>query len=149
MSFDDFSSSFVKENRKLKMALAISLIIFSIGTISLLAEKRYYLYQGGEIFDERPLAEEVCRQAFMTLAQGSPNPFVVSSEIIELVNKEPFSLTVDKILQIKSLEIGACKIILKSEGQLLAFKVILEGRDTNPFFYKLTELNEIPPKEEL
>ncbi|HAZ13934.1 MAG: hypothetical protein A2X86_08200 [Bdellovibrionales bacterium GWA2_49_15] len=150
MDYDEFEAKFVKENFKLKIALAVSLIIFSIGTASILLEKRYYLYKGGALFEERPLAEEVCRQSFNTLAEGNPNPNVVSSGIIELAKKESFSLSIEKIYQVKSLEVGACKIILKSDGKLMAFKVALDGNNSNPFYYKLNQIDEIPvPKEEI
>ncbi|MBI2519468.1 MAG: hypothetical protein HYV97_03600 [Bdellovibrio sp.] len=150
MNFDEFEAKFVKENFKLKIALAVSLIVFSIGTVSILIQKRYYLYKGGPIFEERPLAEEVCRQSFVTLAEGNPNPNLVSFGIIELATKESFSLSIEKIYQVKSLEVGACKIILKSDGKLMAFKVALDGSNANPFYYKLTQIDEIPvTKEEL
>ncbi len=148
MDFDEFEAKFVKENFKLKIALAVSLIIFSIGTTAILLEKRYYLYKGGAIFEERPLAEEICRLGFTTLAQAEPNQNVVSAGIIELAEKESFSLTIDKIYQVKSLEVGACKIILLSEGKLMAFKIFLEGSNTYPFYYKLGQIDEIPAAKE-
>lgn len=148
MNYDEFKSDFMKENLKLRIALAATLIIFSVGTSLIYLQRQYFLYQGGPIFDERPLAEEICRIGFLGIANDNPNPHVVTSDIINLVKKEPFSLIVDKLLLVQSLEKGACKIILRSEGSLLSFKVILEGKDSNPFFYRLKELEELQVTKE-
>jgi hypothetical protein len=147
MNFEEFKSSFEKENRKLKLALAISLIIFSIGTITQLLARKYYVYKGGEIFKERPLIEEVCRQSFLTLAKGDPNPHVVSSEIIDLAIKESFSLIVEDILQVTSLETGVCKLVVKSNEKLLAFRLSMKMDQDNPFYYKLIQLDEVASSE--
>jgi hypothetical protein len=143
MSFDKFQANFVNENRKLKVILGLVLIIFAVGTAAILTERRYYLYQGREVFEERPLAVEVCRLSFMSLAEGSPNPFVVDKKIIALVKQEPFSLNVEKMLMVKSTAENHCKVILRSEGKLLAFQITLAGLDDNPFYYQLIQLDEV------
>lgn len=149
MNYDNFEASFTKENKKLKVVLAVAILISLIAVILQFFERRYFLYKGGAIFEERPLAEEVCRLAFVGLAGGTPNSHVVHDEVIKIAEKDNFSMTVDKILQVKSLEEGACKIVLKSEGALTAFKIKLQGTDKNPFFYKLIQLDEISAKEEI
>ena len=149
MNYDNFEASFTKENKKLKTVLAITILISVSAVVMQFFSKRYYLYRGSSIFEERPLAEEVCRLAFTGLASGSPNPHVVRSELIKLAEKESFSIPIDKIFQVKSLEIGSCKIVLKSEGKLTAFKIKLDASDSNPFYYKLIQLDEIPVKEEI
>jgi hypothetical protein len=141
--------SYRKENRKLKLALAITLIITSLTTLSVLLQKKYYLYKGKEIFEERLLASEVCRLGFESLASGEPNTYVVTDEIIKLVNENPFALQVDKILKLQSLEEGICKIILKSQGKLVAFKIGLDESTLYPFNYKLIQLDELAVKEQM
>ncbi len=148
-NFEELQAAFIKDNRKLKIIIAILIIVFGVGTSVLLTQRQYFLYQGKEIFEERPLAVEVCRLGLMTLIEGEPNPHVVTKGIIELVSKEPLVLNVEKVLQVKSLESGACKIIVQSNKKLLAFKVILESSDDFPFFYKLNELIELSADEEV
>lgn len=148
MDFSDFEARFVKENRKLKLILSVVLIVFGIGTCSILLERRYYLYQGREVFEERPLAEEVCRLSFISLANGAPNSFVVDSEIIKLVKSEPFSLNLEKVLYVKSSTLDHCKIVVKADGKLLAFDVTLSGSDSNPFYYQLIQLDEVAVDKE-
>lgn len=149
MNFENFEASFTKENRKLKIVLAITILISLTAVIFQFFDRRYFLYRGGAIFEERPLAEEICRLAFVGIAGGTPNPHVVHEEVIKIAEKDNFSMTIDKIFQVKSLEVGACKIVLKSEGVLTAFKITLQGSDKNPFYYKLIQLDEVPAKEEI
>lgn len=149
MNYDKFEASFNKENKNLKIALALTMIISTCAVVMQFMDRRYFLYKGGEIFEERPLAEEICRLSFVGLASGNPNPHVVQDELIKIAEKDNFSLPVEKIFQVQSLESGACKIVLKSEGSLTAFKIKLQGSDANPFFYKLIQLDEIPVKEEI
>lgn len=148
MNYQEFEASFMKQNRKLKIAL-VAVLVMTSGTILLaITQKRYFLYRGSSIFEERPLAEEVCRQSFTSLVEGEPHPFVVSDEIIKLVKAEPFQVVVDKILMIKSSMENHCKIVLKSQGKLMAFDVTLEGNTKNPFFYRLVQLDEISAEKE-
>ena len=149
MDYDNFETSFMKENRKLKMALAITLILTSVSTISIIFQKRYYLYKGKEIFEERPLAVEVCRLGFTSLAGGEPNSHVVTNDIIQVVNNEPFRIRIDKILKLQSLEKETCKIIIQSNKSLLAFKIGLKASSFYPFHYKLIQIDELPVKEEI
>ena len=149
MNYDNFEASFTKENKKLKIVLAITILISLAAVVMQFLERRYYLYRGGPIFEERPLAEEICRLAFVGLASGNPNPHVVHDEVIKIAEKDSFEMSVDKIFQVKSLEKGACKIVLKSEGILTAFKIKLLESDSNPFYYKLIQLDETPAKEEM
>lgn len=146
MEFDNFEASFTKENRKLKGIILIVLVLTSISTVTILIQKKHYIYKGGEIFEERPLAEEICRRGFLSLASGEPNSHVVTKGIIELVEKNPFTLKVDKILKLYSSRVETCKIVLKSEGNLLSFKIGLAKNDSFPFYYKLVQLDEIAVK---
>jgi hypothetical protein len=148
-SYEEFKADFLKENRKLKIIIGVMIIVFGLGTSSLILQKKYFLYKGKDIFEERPLAVEVCRLGFMTLVDGEPNHHVVTKGIIDLVKKEPFTITVDKVLQLKSIEAGACKIVFQSDKKLVAFKIILESSDDFPFFYKLNELVELSADEEV
>lgn len=143
MNFDDFQSSFVKENRKLRMVLIFTLLISSIGTVTAFTQRKYFLYKGKEILEERPLIEEVCRLSFSSIADNEPIQSLIVDEILDLIKKDPFTLPVDKILSLKSSEESTCKIILKSSGKLLAFKIGMVGNDSNPFYYKLTSIDEV------
>jgi len=147
MNFKDFENSFTKENRKLKIALALTLILSIMSSAIILFQQKYFLYKGKEIFEERPLAVEICRAGFMSLAKGEPNPHVVTDEIIELVAKDPFDIQVDQILKLESLEKGMCKIIIKTGNELFSFKIGLRESVFYPFHYKLIQIDEVAVKE--
>jgi hypothetical protein len=149
MNYDDFESSFTKENRKLKISLAITLGVCAAVVVMLVFQRNYFLYKGGPIFEERPLAEEICRSGFESLAEGGPNPHLVNKNLIKIAQSENFIIPIEKIYQVQSLEVGACKIILRSEGKLVAYKITLDGRVSNPFHYKLIQIDEIAPKEKI
>jgi hypothetical protein len=143
MNFDKFEAGFVKENKKLKLTLAITIMISLIAIIMQIFERRYFLYQGGAIFEERLMSEEICRLAFVGLANGSPNPHVVTSELIKIAHEQSFNIAIDKLLLVKSIEEGFCQIVLKSEGSITGFKLRLQASDNYPFHYKLVQLDEI------
>ena len=147
MNFNDFEMSFTKENRKLKIVLAIHLAVSVALIVMLTFQRKYFLYKGGPIWEERPLAEEICRQGFLGVVSGEANPSLVDKGIIALIKDEPFDLKIDRIYQLKSLELGSCKIVLLAEGKILAFKITLNSSDSNPFFYKIFQIDEIPAKE--
>lgn len=143
MNFDEFKTTYINENKKLKTALALTLILTTLTTLSVAFQHRYFIYKGKSIFEERPTAVEVCKLSFESLAKGEPNSYLVTDEIIDLVEKEPFSLKVDKILKLESLEKNFCKIILKSDGDLLSFKISLKESSFFPFHYKLIQLDQL------
>lgn len=148
MNYDNFEAAFVKENRKLKLVLGLVILLMGLALAAIVTQQRFYLYRGAEIFEERPLAVEVCRLGFISLAEGEPHRYVVSKEIIDLVKKEPFSLNVEKILQLVSTMENQCKIILKADGKLIAFKITLQGSNSHPFFYQLSQLDELAVEKE-
>lgn len=145
MDYKDFENHLVKDNRKLKYLIVIVLAISSISTTAVLMQNRFFIYEGGEIFKERLLAEEVCRIAFVSLTSDEPNSHVITDEILKIVKKDPFIIKVDKILKLYSAKKETCKIVLKSNGSLLAFKITLKSDDAFPFFYKLIQIDELVP----
>jgi hypothetical protein len=148
MSFADFEHQMIKENRKLKflfiMSFFISIAIFAM----LLTQKSYFIYKGGEVFEERLLATKICEEGFLSITRGEPNPHFVTDGIIKLLQNSNFKFSVDKIVKLQSLEQGACKIIVLSEEKLLAFKVALAQSYLYPFDYKLNQIDELSIKEE-
>ena len=102
------------------------------------------------MFEERVLVEEVCRLGFDSIVRGEPHEFVVTRGLAEAARKDPLLISVEKYLLVKSMEKGVCKIVLKSKGKLLAFRVKMEEADGNPFYYVVSEVEEVvPEKDEL
>lgn len=148
MNFADFEAAFIRENRKLKSMMALGLLFSAISTTLVLMGKSYVVHQGGSIFEERLLAEDVCKDGLLSIAKGTPNKVLVSKDILPLLIKDPFIFNVEKVLRVESLERGACKIILRADGKLNSFKIgLIEGKEL-PFYYQIQQIDEIPLKED-
>jgi hypothetical protein len=148
MSFADFEHQMIKENRKLKILFIVSFFISIVIFAILVTQKSYFIYKGGEVFEERLLTTKICEEGFLSITKGEPNPHFVTKGIIQLLQSAEFKVPVDKILKLQSLEHGSCKIIVLSEEKILAFKVSLTHSYFYPFDYKLNQIDEIPIKEE-
>lgn len=148
MSFADFEDQLAKDNRKLKVLFITSFFISVVILALVLTQRTYFIYKGGEIFEERLLSVRVCEKGFMSIIQGEPHPHFVTSGVISLLSEVDFTMSVDRILKLQSLEKGACKIIIESEDELLAFKLTLLKKFYFPFDYKLNQIDELPVKEE-
>jgi hypothetical protein len=148
MKFEDFESGVLRENKKLKVVIGFGVIFCMVVLALVFLEKRFVIYQGGEIFKERLLAVDVCREGFMSMASGSPNKQFVSSGIMEILKKDPFEIDSPEILKLNSLEENKCRLIIKANKKLRSFIVELVGDKANPFYYKLNELSEEEAPEE-
>lgn len=149
MKFESFKADFEVKNNYLKLALIVSSILFSVSIFMIATQRRYFLYSGGEIFKNAPLSVEVCRLGFIGITNGEPNPYVITEGIMDLIKKDPFLIQIDEVVALKTINEGQCKIIFKSNHELLAFKITLDKDDSYPFIYKLAQIDELAPRDEL
>jgi hypothetical protein len=147
MSFEKFEANFKRENKMLKLTLIGVTTLLGLINFFTYSSKKYFVYQGKEVFEERLLNVEVCHQGFKSISNSNPNPHLVHDGIIAIVEKESFSLPIDKFLMVKSTAEGECKIVIKSEGRLLAYNAKLEENLKNPFYYKIIQLDEVVAQE--
>ncbi|HAZ13901.1 MAG: hypothetical protein A2X86_12990 [Bdellovibrionales bacterium GWA2_49_15] len=143
MKFSDFEAAFVRENRMLKALLCAALILSGLSTTLVLLGKSYVIFKGGGIFYERLLAEDVCREGFLSVVSGEPSKMLISSDLLAILSRDSISFPTLTLLKVESLERGACKVIMKSEDALHAFKVGLIEGNTLPFFYQIQQIDEI------
>ena len=143
MNFADFEAAFVRENRKLKALVAFALLFSGATTTLVLMGKSYIIHQGGAIFEERLLAEDVCKDGFLSVAKGKPIKAFLTNGLLAILIKEPFLFNVEKVLKVDSLERGACKIIFTADGKLNGLKIgLIEGSQL-PFYYQIQQIDEI------
>jgi hypothetical protein len=143
MSYMDFESKMMKQNRYLIWTVVASILIFGIGFSGLAFQKSYFIQQGGDLFQERMLAENVCKESFVSVVSKAPNPHLVSKGIFNVLKEKSFEIEMKEILKVDSLEKGACRVILESGEGLLAFKVTLLESSSFPFYYKLNQIDEL------
>ncbi|MCT4641230.1 MAG: hypothetical protein N4A33_02965 [Bacteriovoracaceae bacterium] len=148
-AYDQAETVFKQENKKLKLIIAITLLVSTVLTISNFIGRSYFIYKGKSIFEERLLSVEICKLAIESIAAGDPNPYVVSDAIIDILEKDPFDVPIDKILKLESIERDHCRVILKSGQELISFKIGLEGSLLYPFNYKLKQLDETRIQENM
>mgnify|MGYP006446957749 CR=1 FL=1 len=147
MSFQDFESKLMKQNKYIMFLSAGSILFFALILSLLVGSKNYFIYRGGDFFKERLLAKQVCKESFDSITEGEPNPLLVSDGILDILEEKPFDVKVSKYLKVNSLDTGACKVILDSEGELLSFKVTMLEDAGFPFYYKLNQIDELPIEE--
>ncbi len=147
MKFSDFEAAFVRENRILKAFLCGALILSGISTTLVLMGKSYVIYTNGAIFEERLLAEDVCRQGFLSVVSGEPSKTIITPALLAILGRNSMPLPTPTLLKVESLERGACKIIMKSEDTLHAFKVGLIEGNALPFYYQIQQIDEIKIEE--
>ena len=141
-NFETFENVFVKENRMLKILMGIGLFLSSLSVVLILSSRSYFIQSSGEIFKERPLVVDICREGLLSMSRGNPNELLFTKEVLEILEKEPFVFKMDELLKAESLESGACKIILKSEGKLLSFRLGLVEKTSFPFHFKIVQIDE-------
>lgn len=143
-AFEDYQNKYITQN-KILIGTAISTLILSSIVIFIMAtHKGVFFIQSKEIFKERPLAEEVCIQAFESIVSGEPKKNIIDDGILDILVKNGFDLVVDELLLVRSTEENKCRLVLKSDGKLLSFLATLSADNNNPFYYKLFRLDEIP-----
>ena len=148
MNYNEFQADFMRENRKLRLLLILSIIVSTVLCLLQYSERRYFLYRGGEVFKERPLIEEICREGFTAITKGTPNHHIIEQGVLDIIETNPFNVAIDEILAVKSSELGQCKIVLISEGKLAAFEIGTTQSEDHPFFYKLATIDEVVAKEQ-
>jgi hypothetical protein len=150
MNYTEYDSEFKKENARLKLAISIVFVLMAVITIFVGVNRQVFVYKGSDVFEERILSSRVCEEGAFSIFKGRPNSLFVSKGVMELTNKTPFVIPIEKILVIESLEERACRIIFESEGSLLSFKVTLLEDSSFPFNYKVNQIDELhAPKEVL
>lgn len=132
----------------MKRLIAGCLFVTTTLLVIMWGEKKYYVYQGKDIFEERILSSEICRLAILSVLRGEPNGDIVLSELKTILDKEPYMLQVEKILALKSVEMHQCKMVLKAEGKIHGLKLTLVENDAFPFFYKLAQIDELSVDKE-
>lgn len=147
MNFDEFKAVFIKENRKLRIMMGFSSMLFAGMLFLLVFQKNYFVYQGHSIFEERVLSEKICLAGFKSIVNGLPDSALVAEGIVEILENEPFEMPITKVLKLKSIEEGFCNLVIDSNSKLLAFRIGLHGDDSNPFYYKILSIDELPVKE--
>ncbi|MEI8348015.1 MAG: hypothetical protein WCG27_11150 [Pseudomonadota bacterium] len=142
MKYDEFLPVIVKDNRRLKIHQGLSTIIFAACLIFILAQRRYFIYAGGEIFKENLTVVDICRESFGRVLHKTQHSYFVSDGIMEILKKEPFAVEDGEIQKLWPLDDKRCQAIVKEKNTLRSFTLTLDSGPSYPFFYKLAQVDE-------
>ncbi len=142
MNYQDFEASFMRENRILKIGLAIGLVLLVALLVITRGQKAYFIYQGGEIFKENLLLVDICKEGFESIAKKNPQAFFVTDGIIAVLKSEPFEIEDHEISYLKSVDPTHCRLILKSLSGSRSFLLELKEDKSFPFAFKVSGIKE-------
>ena len=148
MKFEEFEAAFIKENRILKIWFSFLMAMMSLIVLAICYSRTWVVIEGGEIFKERLLAVDVCREGFLQITQGEPSPLFVVEDIRKILKKTPFDVVVTDILVAKSVEQRKCRIVVKTPKGLRSFLVTLAEDKGFEFQYKIEQIDETEVKED-
>lgn len=142
MKLETFESSIQKELKLLRVIIVYAFLGFSFLMGLVLYSKNNYFFDKGEVFKERPMASFICNTAFMSIINKTPSSKLITNEILVALQKNEFSVVADDILLLQVIEENRCRIIVKGDNKVRSFLIDLVSNKQNPFYYKLSEINE-------
>lgn len=142
MKYETFEAQFISQNIKLRIILGISILLMVINTSLLLLDKKYFILKNSSLVKDRPLLTWVCEEAFVSISKKTPYKDLIDGSIIEELKKNEFKVSADEVLSVHELKENVCRIIVKGEGKTRSFIVNFKADKSNPFYFKLSEINE-------
>lgn len=142
MKLETFESVIQRELRLLRIIIVYVTIGFTFLLGLILYSKNNYFFDKGEVFKERPLASFVCNTAFMSIVNKAPVSKLITDEILTSLKKDGFQVSADDILLLQVIDEGKCRMIVKGDSKVRSFTIDLISSRKNPFYYKLSEINE-------
>lgn len=142
MKFEDFENIYVKENKKLKLLMAIITLALVCVIILVLSDKKYFVLKNSSLVNTKPLLTWVCNESFLSIAKGKPEKDLVLDSILNELKKAEFKVTADEVLSSLEIKSDLCRIIVKGDGKVRSFLVSFKSSSDYPFHYKLSEITE-------
>ena len=142
MKFEDFENIYVKENKKLKILMAGVILALVCVIVLVLSDKKYFVLKNSSLVNSKPLLTWVCNESVMSIVKGKPEKDLVLDSILNELKKLEFKVSADEVLSVLEIKNDLCRIIVKGEGKVRSFLVILKSSSDYPFYYKLSEITE-------
>ena len=143
MKFETFEAKFIKQNRELRLLLGIVVILLSLNLTLVLSDKKYFVLKNSKLVNTRPLLTWACEESFISITKKSLYKDLVEDSIVNELQKSEFKVSVDEVLSVLEVKDNLCKIIVKGDGKIRSFLVSFNSKNSYPFYYKLSEINEI------
>ncbi len=142
MKYETFEALFIKQNKQLRIVLAIAVLLLISILFFIVTDKKYFVLKNSSLVDARPLLTWACEEAFISTAKGKPIPDLISDSILNELKKSEFKVSVDEVISSIEFKKDTCRLIVKSDGRIRSFLISFESNKDFAFFYKLSEITE-------
>lgn len=142
MKFEEFENIYVKENKKLKLLMAVIVMALVFVILLVLSDKKYFVLRNSKLITPEPLLTWVCTESFMSIAKGKPEKDLVMESILNELKKSEFKVSVEEVLSSLEMKNDLCRIIVKGDGKVRSFLVSFKSSSEYPFRFKLSEITE-------
>lgn len=149
--FDDFKSSFEKQNKILKITLvSTTLLLATILTLTLM-NRVYFLKANMGMFTPSMPLEEVCYQATLSIAKGGKlNPHLLTPVVLNYFKNNPKDrFDIKKLYSPTLIDQSKCKVIFidNKDQSLKGFVLKIETNNSHAFGAKIKDLDEVSATE--
>jgi hypothetical protein len=125
VKYETLENALMKEISLLRKTLMIVLISFTLLSLVVLASKNNIFVEARSQVSTRPLLTYVCEQAFLSIGNNKPISAFLAPEIQNALKKSDFKVNVDEVLMTQEVDVGKCRIIIKSGDRVRAFLLVL------------------------
>lgn len=147
--FEDFKSSFEKQNKILKISLLVSTGLLLVILFFTLMNRVYFLKSNAGMLSKTMPTEEVCFNGATSISKtGDLNSSFLNKNIIDYFKANPKDrFTIEKAFTPILLSENKCKVVVVDNGKLRAFVLTLDLNKSYPFGSKIADLNEVTVEE--
>ena len=143
MKFETFEAEFIKQNKQLRIVLGISVFFMAVNLTLVLSDKKYFILKNSKLVSDRPLLTWVCEEAFTNITKKTPIKDLTEVTILNELSRSEFKVNSGEVLSVLAVKDDLCRIIVKGDGKVRSFLINFKSNSSFPFFYKLSEINEI------
>lgn len=143
MKYETFEAEFIKQNKQLRLVLGVVALLLGLILFFIITDKKYFVLKNSKLVSDRPLLSWACEESFQSITKRKPEKDLIDESILNELKKNSFNVSADEVLSVLVLKDDLCRIIVKGDGKVRSFLINFKSNSSFPFFYKLTEINEI------
>lgn len=143
MKYETFEAEFIKQNKQLRLVLGVVALLLGLILFFIITDKKYFVLKNSKLVSDRPLLSWACEESFQSITKRKPEKDLIDESILNELKKNSFNVSADEVLSVLALKDDLCRIIVKGDGKVRSFLINFKSNSSFPFFYKLSEINEI------
>lgn len=143
MKYETFEAEFIKQNKQLRLVLGVVALLLGLILFFIITDKKYFVLKNSKLVSDRPLLTWACEESFQSITKRKPEKDLIDETILNELKKNSFNVSTDEVLSVLAIKNDLCRIIVKGDGKVRSFLINFKSNSSFPFFYKLSEINEI------